>query len=754
MKRNKRTLVIGSIGTLVALFVAQPSIIGKPASAEENSPLATYAGDDFNRTATGDWGSANLGGAYATAGGTASNFSVNGSQGIINIDTTTSRQVWLPEVSQQDQAVTVRVATDETASGGNLEASVLLRRVDINNYYRFEMDFTPSGRVDAAIYSRVNGSRTTLDSATTSLDHAANTYFWIKAIAQGTNPTTLNMKVWQDGTSEPSAWTLSATSSTPALQVAAPPGLHANVNASASSLPVTFSWDDLTITDGSTQGATPTPTGMPTATETDRPAPTATSIPPTSTPNLPTATATLPPGVLPGLSWQAEDGVIAPPFVLDALGSNVSQPVETLDPALGGRASYRFNITTPGAYVVKSVLDAPDTGADSLFLNIDGEPVAPTMIWDVSATSGFQTRTASWRGNGTWDNNQYVPKVFNLSAGIHELIIRGREADLRLDTVSIEPYSASGTPVATNTPAPPTSTNTPIPPASTNTPVPPTSTNTPVPPASTNTPVPPTDTFTVTRTPTRTPTTTGPSPTSTPTTSAGIVWSAGMETGNLSEWTAGSTHGGSYDSGDCIRPPGGVSTEQAHSGRYSMKMTIDTSTQESGCRQFRHEESLTGNTYYYGAWYYIPQDTSISSYWNVFQFKSETDVLNDPFWVLDILNRSGSGPMNLVLRWKGVVPGPHVGEGTALRYYRQTLMDVPVGRWFHVEAYLRQSSAYTGQITVWQDGVQIFNQDQVTTKYVGGDQRWSVNSYSDGLSPSTNSMFIDDATVSTRRVGP
>jgi len=229
-----------------------------------------------------------------------------------------------------------------------------------------------------------------------------------------------------------------------------------------------------------------------------------------------------------------------------------------------------------------------------------------------------------------------------------------------------------------------------------------------------------------------------------------------METGNLSEWTIGGTHGGSYDSGDCIRPAGGVSTQYAHTGNYPMKMSIDTSTQESGCRQFRHEESLSGNSYYYSAWYYLPESVTVANYWNVFQFKSESSTANDPFWVLDILNRTTGGPINLVLRWKGVVPGPHAGEGTALRYYHQTLRDVPVGQWFHIEAFLRQAPAdsYTGQLIVWQDGVQLFNMDQVVTKYAGGDQRWSVNNYSDDLNPSLADLFIDDAAVSTGRIGP
>jgi hypothetical protein len=229
------------------------------------------------------------------------------------------------------------------------------------------------------------------------------------------------------------------------------------------------------------------------------------------------------------------------------------------------------------------------------------------------------------------------------------------------------------------------------------------------------------------------------------------VWSADMETGDLSQWTQGGTHGGSYDSGACIRPPNGVTSEVAHSGKFSMKMTVDLGLGEAGCRQFRHEESRTGGTFYYGAWYYLPAPVTAVNYWNVFQFKSETATLNDPFWVLDLMPRADGSP-HLRLRWKGTVVGPFADDTTTgTKNYDQTKADVPIGRWFHVEAYLRQASDSTGRLTIWQDGVELFDMVDVKTKYVGGDERWSVNNYSNGLLPSLATLYVDDATVATER---
>lgn len=183
-----------------------------------------------------------------------------------------------------------------------------------------------------------------------------------------------------------------------------------------------------------TSTPTNTPTPVPTGTTTATPMPTNTS---TNTPTPVPATATPTAEPLPGLSWEAEDGLISNPFV--ASDGYVSQSVWTeQDPASGGRASYQFSMANPGDYVIKAVVDAPNSGNNSFFVNVDGEPVDPTMIWDIELTDGFEERTVSWRGSGTYDANEFVPKVFTLSAGQHELIIRGREANTRLDQVSVE----------------------------------------------------------------------------------------------------------------------------------------------------------------------------------------------------------------------------------------------------------------------------------------------------------------------------
>jgi hypothetical protein len=88
-------------------------------------------------------------------------------------------------------------------------------------------------------------------------------------------------------------------------------------------------------------------------------------------------------------------------------------------------------------------VNAPNDSANSFYVNIDAQPTDPTMIWDIPLTTGFTNQLVSWRGNGTDTNNQYVPMVFNLTTGAHQLIIVGREAGAQLGQITVQPYATT-----------------------------------------------------------------------------------------------------------------------------------------------------------------------------------------------------------------------------------------------------------------------------------------------------------------------
>ena len=154
---------------------------------------------------------------------------------------------------------------------------------------------------------------------------------------------------------------------------------------------------------------------------------------PTPTP-VPTVTPT--PSPLPGLSFNSNAGNIVAPFTVNA-DNSISQSVETSDPTLGGKATYTFAVIDAGNYTMLAIVSCPDSGSNSFFVDIDSDPVS-TMVWQVDVTSGFESRTITWSGVTT-------PRFWALSAGVHQLVIRGREAGAKIKSITLVKQPATPT---------------------------------------------------------------------------------------------------------------------------------------------------------------------------------------------------------------------------------------------------------------------------------------------------------------------
>lgn len=228
---------------------------------------------------------------------------------------------------------------------------------------------------------------------------------------------------------------------------------------------------------------------------------------------------------------------------------------------------------------------------------------------------------------------------------------------------------------------------------------------------------------------------------------APVLWSADMETGDLSQWglslpgTGGSPGGAIENSGIASAV---ASTDFAHSGRYSAKLTITTpNTPASGARLFRWAEPQAYPQLYYSVWYYFPQSYTPALFWNVLQWKSKHVVSGvaaiDPFFTLEVTTTS-SGEMFFYL-----------GDDNTQTTYQQTAQNavpVPVGRWFNVQAFYQCDGSGAGRVTIWQDATQLWDIQNVNTRYADGDCQWSVNNYSSGLTPATATIYVDDAAIS------
>ena len=225
-----------------------------------------------------------------------------------------------------------------------------------------------------------------------------------------------------------------------------------------------------------------------------------------------------------------------------------------------------------------------------------------------------------------------------------------------------------------------------------------------------------------------------------------VLWAADMETGDLSQWSfpdipnGPNAGGGVFNSGTAIANVDSLSV--AHSGVHSAKLFINTlnspGIDTSGARLFRWLEPDTHPDLYYSVWYYFPRRYSPNgnpSWWNVFQWKSKHGDASDPFFALNVGNRS-DGSMYFYL----------YNQNSKLSY-SQSLKIVPDGQWVRVEAFYKCAGDKTGHVTFWQDGTQIFDVPNVQTRYADGNCSWSVNNYSAGLSPPTATIYIDDAAI-------
>ncbi len=106
--------------------------------------------------------------------------------------------------------------------------------------------------------------------------------------------------------------------------------------------------------------------------------------------------------------------------------------------------------------------------------------------------------------------------------------------------------------------------------------------------------------------------------------------------------------------------------------------------------------------------------------------------------MLNVGNR-GDGAMYLYLG-----RGEDSGGGS----WSQNRVDLPVGRWVHVEAYYEKAADRGGRVAVWQDGEQILDVEGVQTAN-SADLGWAVVSYGEGVAPGEVVVYVDGAAISS-----
>lgn len=194
--------------------------------------------DDFNRVvAAGGWGTASDGHVWTTSG-TAANFSVDGTSGVIAPSAlNASRLAWV-DVGGPDQDITALVKIADTAESGNLTTGLVGRLTDASNYLAVEFRYSATA-TELLLRQRVGGVTTDLVSVIPTLLPAASAWRWVRLQIQGS---AIRAKVWGLGDPPPD-WMVSSTVS---ITTGNNAGVIARDNTAAAA-PTSFMYDQFSV---------------------------------------------------------------------------------------------------------------------------------------------------------------------------------------------------------------------------------------------------------------------------------------------------------------------------------------------------------------------------------------------------------------------------------------------------------------------------------------------------------------------------
>jgi len=240
----------------------------------------------------------------------------------------------------------------------------------------------------------------------------------------------------------------------------------------------------------------------------------------------------------------------------------------------------------------------------------------------------------------------------------------------------------------------------------------------------------------------------------------GVLWSTDHESGSLSSswptiWISG-------------QADAKISTARSRSGRYSAALTIYNANGSAspGVRLARVNTPSTPNTLpnsaYYSTWYYFPQVVHPAQWWNVLQWKRAWQVgstrSSDPVYTVNVGNRSDGAMYFYVYK--------HVGSDGRYNTSGQGVMasapiSITPGRWTLLECHYVWAQDFSGSMRCWQDGAEIWNRTGLKTEFSEqkyfdhstNPRQWTINNYSNQTNPTTHTIYVDDAAISTARIG-
>lgn len=176
--------------------------------------------------------------------------------------------------------------------------------------------------------------------------------------------------------------------------------------------------------------------------------------------------------------------------------------------------------------------------------------------------------------------------------------------------------------------------------------------------------------------------------------------------------------------------------EPVRSGRFAAAFAVSGNAQSRCFKEGRLPKEA-----YYGAWYYVPAIFRVAGNWNLLHFQGGDSLgsqLSNLWDISLVSNPNDSGLRLNVADYVSSLPAPSVS------------LDIPIGKWFHIEMYLKRAADETGEVQVFQDGVSIVHAARVVTDNTEIGQ-WYVGNLTNKSESEDSTVYVDDVTISAKR---
>ncbi|MFB7251395.1 PKD domain-containing protein [Microbacterium sp. NPDC056234] len=198
------------------------------APVDPPDPAAT-ASDDFERTVTGGWGNADVGGTWSVLYGSAAAASVSDGAGRLALAAGSTRNLMLNSAAIRDVELSVDFSLDAAPAAGSTYVGVVARSGATESYI-----VRSWLHANGSVWIVIQRGNTVLKSyPVPGITRAGGDAFSLKVRVAGADATTIEAKLWRAGTPEPATW--QTTASDPAGLAAGAVGVHANRSSAATS---------------------------------------------------------------------------------------------------------------------------------------------------------------------------------------------------------------------------------------------------------------------------------------------------------------------------------------------------------------------------------------------------------------------------------------------------------------------------------------------------------------------------------------